>query len=80
MAYWVDEMTFGVGPGLGKVVYQHIHDDDTSHPCQITPLTSSGAWGGMVGQYNPDVRIECLDCRTILQENDEICTKTKKEK
>lgn len=38
MAYWVDEMTFGVGPGLGKIVYQHIHDDDTFHPCQITPL------------------------------------------
>lgn len=75
MAHWIDETRLGNGPELGKVTYRHAHDDNTSHPCKITPLTQSGAWGGTPGQYNPDVRIQCLNCGAVLAEGDEIQTK-----
>ncbi|NIT03527.1 hypothetical protein GTO10_01125 [Candidatus Saccharibacteria bacterium] len=78
MSYWIDGTVLGEGPGLGRVVYHHVHDDGNAYSCTIATLSPTGVWGGEVGRFNPYIRVVCNFCNAVLTEDDEIRVEIKK--
>lgn len=67
--YWIDHLPKGgPGGGLGKIQFSHVHADGTEHATQVeTPL---GGWVSIPGQYDPRLKVRCLDCSDELGPDD----------
>lgn len=55
-----------------KLVCLHIHDDETEHACDISPMTELCERSLIAGKCRPGTVIKCLTCKGQMSENDEI--------
>jgi hypothetical protein len=70
-SYWVDHLPTGSsGGGLGKIQFSHVHADETEHSTEVE--TPSGGWMSTPGEYNPRLKVRCLDCGDELGPDDRI--------
>lgn len=68
--FWIDHLPDGKGLGLGSLQFSHVHEDGTRH--KTTLQTPKGAWGGPVGCFDPQLKVQCNSCQAVLSSSDEI--------
>ena len=69
--HWIDHPpSGGSGGGLGKIRFSHVHADGTQHATQVE--TPPGSWVSTPGQYDPRLKVRCLDCNSELGPDDRI--------
>ncbi|MDP2671335.1 MAG: hypothetical protein Q8P13_02620 [bacterium] len=68
--YWIDHAPDGSAPGLGRIVFSHVHGDGSKHPTEVR--TPTGSWVSIPGQFDPNLLVRCLECGANLQREDQI--------